>query len=224
MRSILGLFAKSPFGALTQHTEKVHETVVQLRPLVEAFVRGDFDESLETTKRIYKLEHQADLIKDEIRTHLPRSLLLPVDRGDLLLFLREQDRIADRVEDVGDLLSMRKTPTPEGLRPEILDLVNRIIHTSETWYAAAAELTRLKEVSFSGPAASKVMKLVEEVSFQEWEADKAEAALLSTLFTFEEELGPVSIVVWMEIIQMLGRVADYAENTADLLRLMMARA
>ena len=224
MRSIFGIIGKSPFRSLTEHTEKVHETVLQLDPLIDAFLRGERTEVTSITKRIYKLEHQADQIKDRIRDHLPRSLFLPVDRGDLLLFLRQQDAIADRVEDVGDLLTMRDTPTPDGMRSPVQELVQEVIRTSETWYGAARELTDLQEASFAGAEASRVLKIVAAVNHQEWEADKREASALKTLFTFEDEIGPVSVVVWMDILNMIGRIADHAENTADLLRLMMARS
>jgi predicted phosphate transport protein (TIGR00153 family) len=224
MRSVFGIFGKSPVSALERHAEKVHETVQQLQPLLEAFTAGDWEQTKEITKRIYKLEHQADQIRDEIRDHLPRSLFLPVDRGDVLLFLEEQDAIADRVEDVGDLLTMRKTPTPEGLRPHLVELVDQVVRTHETWYEAARELKTLQEASFGGPEASKVLELVSRVNHQEWEADKREAKALEALFTFEDELGAVSVLVWMNAIEMIGKVADHAETTADTIRLMIARA
>lgn len=224
MRSVFGIIGKSPFGQLVEHTEKVHETVVVLRPMMEAFVEGDWLRVRDLRKQVYKLEHKADVIKHGIRDNLPRSLFLPVDRGDLLLFLKEQDSIADRVEDIGDVLSMRATPTPEEMRPAVLDLADQVIRASETWYRAAAGLTTLQEASFGGSEAQKVIKLVDEVSHHEWEADKSEANALKALFTFEDELGAVSVLVWMNIIELMGRVADHAENTADLLRLMMARS
>jgi uncharacterized protein Yka (UPF0111/DUF47 family) len=62
------------------------------------------------------------------------------------------------------------------------------------------------------------------VNQEEWEADKQEARVLKALFGFEDELGAVSVVVWMNIIQTVGEVADHAENSAELLRLMLARA
>lgn len=223
MRTIFGILAKSPFGGLTQHTDQVHQTVLQLRPLMDAFMAEEWERTVEITKSVYKLEHQADLVKDEIRKHLPRSLFLPVDRGDLLRFLHEQDAIADRVEDVGDHLTMRRTPTPGAVQEPVSRLVEQVIQTSQTWYSAAAELQVLQEASFAGPEATKVMELVAAVNHQEWEADKYESAALKALFELENELGAVSVLVWMRIIETIGRVADHAENTADLLRLMMAR-
>lgn len=224
MRSIFGIIAKSPFTSINQHTKKVHETATQLRPLIECFTEGDWSGTMKITRQIYKLEHQADQLKDEIRDHLPRSLFLPVDRGDLLLFLREQDAIADSVEDVGDVLNMRETPTPAGLKEPVFALVDQVIRTSETWYSAANELTTLQAATFTGNEAERVLKVVDDVNHQEWEADKLEAAALKSLFTFEEEIGAVSVLLWMKIIATTGRVADHAENTADLLRLMIARA
>ena len=224
MRSIFGIIAKSPFSSISKHTEKVHETAKELRPLMEAFTAGEWNQTRTITKRIYKLEHQADQLKDEIRDHLPRSVFLPVDRGDLLLFLREQDAIADSVEDVGDVLNMRTTPTPDGLKGPVFELVDQVIRTSETWYSAAHQLVALQEATFAGTEADRVLKVVADVNHQEWEADKAEAAALKSLFTFEDEIGAVSVLLWMNILAHIGRVADHAENTADLLRLMMARS
>lgn len=224
MRSVFGIIGRSPFGMVTQHTERVHDTVVVVRPLVEAFISGEWSRVDELYAQISKLEHKADVIKHDIRDHLPRSLFLPVDRADLLLFLREQDAIADRVEDLADILTMRRTATPAAMKDQILALVDQVIRTSEMAYAAAAELTVLREASFGGAEADRVLKLVNDVGQQEWEADKAEAAVLKTLFRHEDELGAVSVLFWMNIISVIGKIADHAENTADYLRLMMARA
>ena len=47
-------------------------------------------------RQISKQEHEADIIKNEIRNHLPKSIFLPVSRSDTLSFLKEQDAIAFR--------------------------------------------------------------------------------------------------------------------------------
>ena len=65
--------------------------------------------------------------------------------------------------------------------------------------------------------------MVSEVNDQEWEADKVQGSLSRALLECEEELGAVSILLWMRIIEVLGQVANHAENTGDLLRMMLAR-
>ena len=223
MRSILALFGKSPFGPLTEHTERAHETVKLLRPLFEAFLAQDWQGTNEVYQKISKLEHKADVLKNEIRDHLPKSMFLPVDRGDVLLFLKEQDGIADRAEDVAVLLNMRRTPAPTGMQAAILEFVDMIIETSAAWHDCSRGLTTLQEASFTGPEVDRTMDRVRAISDMEWEADKKQAALSQQLFEHEEELGAVSVFFWMNIFRVLGAVANHAENTADLLRLMLAR-
>ncbi len=223
MRSIFRIFGRSPFGPLAKHTERVHETVAMIRPLMEAFMDGEWERAEQIYQQISKLEHKADVVKDEIRDNLPRSLLLPVDRGDLLKFLREQDAIADRAEDLAVLVTMRRTPTAPAMREGVLALVDQVIRTSETWYSIAMDLPVLQSASFSGPEADRVRALIDQVDREEWEADKAQGHVSKQLFEHEEELGAISVVMWMRILATIDQVANHAENTADLLRLMMTR-
>ena len=223
MRVIAGLFGRSPFGPLAQHTERVQQTVQLLRPLFETFMAGEWQRTHETYKQISKLEHKADLIKNEIRDHLPRSLFLPVDRGDILLFLKEQDAIADRAEDLGVILNMRRTPTPASMREPVFELVDQVTRTVDLWHETARDLPILQEASFTGPEVDKTMERIRDISDAEWEADKIQARASALLFEHEDELGAVSVVMWMHTLEVLGGVANHAENTADLLRLMLAR-
>ncbi len=223
MRTIFGLFARSPFGPLAQHTERVHETVQLLRPLLNAFMDEDWEETDRVYQQTSKLEHKADVIKNEIRDHLPKSLFMPVDRGDILLFLREQDAIADRAEDLGVLLTMRRTSTPQAMKEPLRAFVEKVIATSELWYDVARGLPTLQEASFAGPDVERTMEQIKEISNLEWEADKQQAVVSKLLFEHESEIDPVSVFLWMRILLVLGDVANHAENTADLLRLMLAR-
>ena len=106
MGILSSLFGKSPFGALLEHTTKVHECVKLVRPLTETFLKGDFKKIDDIHNEISKLEHEADLIKTEIRRGLGKSYMLAVERSDLLHFLHTQDEIADTAEDVCDRLAI----------------------------------------------------------------------------------------------------------------------
>lgn len=223
MRSVLGLFGRSPFKPLADHATRVHETVALVPTLVESFIAADWDETRTIYDRISKLEHKADVLKNEIRDHLPKSMFMPVDRGDVLLFLKEQDGIADAAEDLAVILTMRHTPTPEGMREDVRGFVDQVVRTSELWWRSAEELPVLQEVSFTGPEVEKTMARIAEISDMEWKADQLQWAVSRRLFEYEEELGPVSVMMWMRAFQVLGGIANHAENTADLLRLMLAR-
>jgi predicted phosphate transport protein (TIGR00153 family) len=223
VRPIIALFGKSPFGPLAQHAEQVRATVELVRPLMEAFLKGDRARTVELYEKISKLEHKADIIKNDIRDHLPKSLLMPVDRGDVLTFLREQDHIADRAEDLGVLVTMRDTGAPDEMKEPVLALETAITNTAQAWFRVAADLPTLEGASFAGPEVDRMMEQIREISNLEWEADKKQAAATRVMFDHEAEVGAVSVVLWMNIFRVMGSVADHAENTADLLRVMLAK-
>jgi len=223
VRPIIALFGKSPFGPLAQHAEQVRATVDLIHPLVESFLAGDRDRTYELYEQISKLEHKADIIKNDIRDHLPKSLLMPVDRGDVLTFLKEQDSLADRAEDVGVLVTMRDTRAPDAMKDAVMSLVDAILEAATAWFRIAAELPTLEGASFAGPEVDRMMDQIKKVSNLEWEADKRQAEATRVMFEHEAEIGPVSVVLWMNIFRALGSVADHAENTADLLRVMLAK-
>ncbi|HZD03282.1 MAG TPA: TIGR00153 family protein [Longimicrobiales bacterium] len=223
MRTFIELFARSPFAPLTKHAEKVQEVVGEIRPLMDAMMDEDWQRAGEHYERISRLEHQADDIKQEIRDHLPRSLFLPVDRGDLLKFLKEQDAIADSVEDLAVLVTMRETRGPDVLKVRARELVDGVIKAAETWFSIASQLPDLQESSFTGPEVRRVLELIDTVHQQEWQTDRMQASLGRSTIRFEEELGAVSVMFWMRIAGKLGDVANHAENAADLLRMMLAK-
>ncbi|MEN8144909.1 MAG: TIGR00153 family protein [Gemmatimonadota bacterium] len=223
MRTIHQLFGKSPFAPLVAHTEKVAEAVALVRPLFDSYVAGDFKRSEEIYDEISQVEHDADEIKEEIRDHLPRYLFLPVDRGDVIRYVRQQDHIVDAAEDVAMLITLRDMETPEPFRALLLKLVDEVVTAAELLVVAGKEMAALLESSFGGPEVDKVLGLVTDVSNQESRADDTQHATARALLRSENHIDPVSIGLWMHAIQVLGNLANAAENTGDVLRTMMAR-
>ncbi|MDX1623454.1 MAG: TIGR00153 family protein [Gemmatimonadota bacterium] len=223
MKAIAELFGRSPFGPLVQHTQKVHECVLEVRPLIEAFLEGRNETVEGIYDRISTLEYEADKIKTEIRNHLPKSLFLPVDRGDMLKFLNEQDAIADVAEDIAVLLTIRETDVPPDLHEEILDLTEKVLEVSEQLVQAAGELEALQEASFGGKGAERVIAMIEEVSQGEYEADKIQTAVTRHLYEIEDRIDPVSVYFITKLFRLLGEIANHAENTGDNLRMMLTR-
>ena len=224
MRStILNLFGKSPFKPLQEHLEKVKECLGQIQPLFDSLYKQDSKEFKTRTKKIMKLEHQADKIKDKIRDNLPKNLFLAVNRRDLMNLLSAQDSVCDAIEDLAVVLNLREMTVPEELKPLLDNLVKKVVQVGNLSVEVILELNNLLEASFSGPEAEKVIKMVGEVSTMEWEADKIQYKLAQTLFKMEKELDPVSIFMWMKIFQTLSEVADASEKVTKLLRLFLSK-
>jgi predicted phosphate transport protein (TIGR00153 family) len=221
MSIISKLFGKSPFEPLYQHMMKVKECVDLVRPLMDAFLKGEDKKLKEMAAKIFKAEHDADMVKKDIRNNLPKSIFLPVARGDLLSFLKEQDSIADSAEDLAVLLTMRKTVVPEELKDELRGFVEKILETYEVAMTVSSEIKVLAETSFAGVEAHKVMDLIENLKLKEWEADKAQMEAAKKMFSIEKKLDPVSVMMWMHIFNELGTLANHAENAGDRMRMML---
>lgn len=223
MRTIEKLFGKSPFGPLVEHTRRVHDTVERIKPFLEAFLDEDWERCEELHEEVSRLEHEADKQKHQIRGQLPKSMFLPVDRGDVLAYLKEQDNIADAAEDLTVLLTLRDIRTPEELGERILRFADQVIRTSEILLEAGLELADVFEASFAGPEVDRVLAMVAELDDKEWEADKSERELTRALLAYEDGMDPVDLLLWMRALDVLGQMANHAENSGDLLRMMIAR-
>jgi len=224
MRGVLaGLFAKSPFGPIYEHMAAVKKCVDLLKPLFEALIENDFAKVDDIAREISKREHDADIIKHEIRNHLPKSVFLPVSRSDILSFLKEQDAIADDVEDVAVLLTVRKTHIPSELKNELFTFLDKVLETFELSVQVNTELKSLMESSFSTTETEKVLKLLETLGHAEWETDSYQFQLAKKMFKMEKDLSPGDIIILLNVFRQVARLADHAQNVGELLRLMISK-
>ncbi len=220
---ILRIFVKSPFKPLDMHIGKVRETVDLLNPAMQAYCKEDFKEVQRLADEISTLEHECDIIKRDIRKSLPKSILMPVDRGDVLGFLKEQDAIADTAEDVAILLTMREIRNlPKDIKDKLIDLTAKVVESVDALEIASKEIDELIESSFSKIETEKIVKIIHKVDQKEWEADKIGVELVKSIYKHENRLKLKSIHL-KELSTRLGEIADHAENAGDRIRIMMAR-
>jgi len=217
------LFGQSPFRPLQAHMRKSVECASLVPSLFEALIAADWD-AVETVKNdIFAREAEADEIKNELRLHLPKSLFMPVDRRDLLEVLQVQDSIADTAQDIAGLLIERRMEVPEVMAEPLMALTRRCIDVCEGAGKIIEEIDELLEIGFRGREASRVQSMVDDVNRIEDETDDLGIELTRTLFRIENEMSPVSVMFWYQLIQWVGDLADYSEKVGDRLRLMIAR-
>lgn len=220
--SILDLFAKSPFKPLQEHAQVVLTCVREVVPLFEALCAGDDERLRQAERHIDELEGDADRLKNGLRAHLPKRLLLPVDRRDLLEILDLQDSIADVSQDIAGLLVSRKMEVPEQMQGLLLDLVRAVDRTCVQGVEVVDSLDELVEIGFRGREADRVEHMIENLGTLEDETDRLEAELRSVLFQLEGQMSPVSIMLWYHMIDWIGDLADLAEKVGNRIRLLIA--
>ncbi len=222
----MGIFSwrqQSPFEPLAEHMERVRVCVDLVLPMFECARAGDYDRLRELSEQIFKAEHEADDVKQEIRRTIPKAFSLPVFRGDLLAYLHVQDDLADTAEDLAVQLTIKKLKMPEALADDVLEYVRQVLTTCERLYEATGRLMELAEADFGGEPAERVLEIARQAEHEEWVADKMQYKLAQRLFALEDELKPTDIFLWSGIFQNLGALANHADKSAERLRRMLAR-
>ncbi|MCF6191131.1 MAG: TIGR00153 family protein [Cocleimonas sp.] len=218
-----GLFGRSPITPLQEHMYRVYMGIKHLTPLIEGMIESDQDKILAAQKEIVDGEHDADDMKKDLRTHLPKGLFMPVDRRDVLDVLLRQDIIANQAKDVASLIVGRNMTLPEEMNAPFLAFTKRCIDTVKQALQTINELDELVETGFRGLEVDHVEEMLVELGNIESETDTMQEGLRQTLFKLEEKLSPVDVIFTYRLIDWVGNVADNAERVGSRLSLMLAR-
>jgi predicted phosphate transport protein (TIGR00153 family) len=219
---IKDLFRESPFEPLRFHMKAVMECVALVRPMFEAVRDRRYDELQNLAKQTFKKEHQADIIKDDIRRTIPKRFFLPVYRGDLLGYVKLQDDMADAVEDIAVLLTIKNLQLPEPLVEPTFEYLAKVDEVCRQTQDIAGYLPTLVEGDMAGEEAEHALAMIAEVEKAEWEADRLQYTLSQKLFAQEETMKMTDLMLWFRIFGELGQLANFAEKTGDRLRRMLS--
>ncbi len=222
MRSILGLFAKPPFEALNEHASKVKKCTDILRECVQAYCEGDFEKAEDLALEVSRVEREADNVKNSIRNTMPKSIFMPVDRGDFLNYLKEQDKVADAAEEAARTMTLRRVNIPENIKKEILDLTAKACDVLDVVPKALESFNEVIQFSFAKKE-EKVWEYINSLDLMEREADHAELHLRKMLFQYGEKVSHPEFYLLMKTAKLLGEIADHSENCGDRMRVMIAK-
>lgn len=217
---ILGMFARSPVRPLQRHMEKAHACAAELLPFFNAILKDDWKKATSLQQKISTLEKEADDIKIDLRTHLPKSIFLPVHRHDVLTLLDEQEQIANISKDIAGIILGRKMQIPHEISDVFIRYLERCIDASSQAKKAISELDELLESGFRGKEVKLVESMIQELNKIEHETDEIQIQLRQSLFDIEKELQPINAIFLYQIIDWIGRLADSAQHAGNRLRML----
>ncbi len=215
------LVARSPIGPMQEHMRTSVACASRVIPLIDAMAAGNFEAIATHRAEIDTLEHEADELKQEIRSHMPHRLLLAMERRDMLEILDCQDSIADTAQDIAELADQRQMHLPPTLAEPFQRLTARAITACEQGHRVVNELDELVETGFGDREVARIKEMLSELARIESETDVLSDSAARALFALEDELG-VATVYWHQLIQWIADLADYAERVGNRLRLLIA--
>jgi predicted phosphate transport protein (TIGR00153 family) len=217
------LFGQSPIKPIQTHMDKVHQCAEKLFPFIKASINNDWEIAKKVRDEILQLENQADDIKKELRLNLPKNLLLPVDRSDMLDLISHQDKIANCTKDITGIMLGRKIIIPNQLSDLFVQYADTAIATSAQALKAISEMDELLSTGFRGREIDLVESLIEELDSLENKNDMLQIDVRAALFSQESNMPPVEVIFLYRIIDGIGELADFAQKVGSRMQLLISR-
>ena len=159
---------------------------------------------------IKEIEHEADLVTQEIFRHLNTTFITPLDREDIHALATRLDDVLDFIEACAERLVLYRIIEPTSACRALADV---IVKTVESMNAGVHSLRREHE-TFHEHAV--------EVNRLENVADNLLRDSLVALF--DETADPLEVIKWKEIYELLEIVTDRCEDVVNVIEVIILKA
>lgn len=210
---------KRPLVSFKTHAVAVEEAAEELGRQTRAWLRGE----PVNADLVSELEHEADLIKRSIRSKLTQTRRLSMPRSALYQLLWHQDQIADLCQDAALMMSLRRPTLGISLEDAyraLAEAVSRIVHAYGVTIEHFDEAIAARNLQGT---ASKIAEGVDRINQLEHESDLVEREIVASIYA-SEELPMFDRYHLIQLVLMLGGIADQVENAAGDLRAMTSGA
>lgn len=212
---------RAPMESLEEHYSQLAQGMGIIRQAVEFYIYGSNQcpEFEELTEKIDAIEDHADKIKRNIRNHLPRRLLMPVDKTLFLNYTRWQDNVLDEAQEALHWLGMRQMKVPEQFQKPILELVDDVATTGDFLELALRSTIGLVHADHLDREGCK--KNYHKVRRRRQKVMKEQRELLSVIYNSDMEFKDIYQLI--HFIGCLNEMVKNCETCTDTLRAMIAR-
>jgi predicted phosphate transport protein (TIGR00153 family) len=194
-----------------EHFELAKAVIENLKSMIEEDAKGNQEESDKYFWILHEKEHEADIVRTELIEKVSISEMFPEEKMDMIDLARAIDFIADGGHEAGRLLSildLSKVPA------ELMDIITDMANTD---YACVEALQGCYQTMRSSP--KKCVDATAEVESLEEKGDmlyaKSRVLFGKLKFTGWE---PGAVYMLIEFVGSLEFVADWCENTSDIIK------
>lgn len=208
------LFGNSPFQGLSRHSSKVQQCVGLIRDLFDASLAGNHDGVVKLADDIFRLETEADQLRDAFHENLTSRLLLSVSKTQLFAIIEHQDSIADRAEDLAAIFTYRPLTLPEDLKGDVSTFFDESLANCQFAESIFSKLILLVESSFRGRDAEAISEMIFELRKKEDVTKGRKIDLLRKLHQSQASFDPLDLMYWTQVVEIMGDISKFADNAA----------
>jgi predicted phosphate transport protein (TIGR00153 family) len=219
-RRLFGWFApkrgEKVLSMVEQHLELTKRAVSDLYNMVEAAAKGGTEAVGSFYDSLSQMEMKADALRRDIVEELSRSEMFPEERQDLMELVRAVDWVADWSREAGRILSV--IPYSRAPHEIKVDAQNMCRADNDCVSVLSRCInTLMKDVK-------EALNLANEVEVLEEEIDELYRVARGHIATLDfEGFTTGSLILLNMFFDALETIADWCENTADIVRAIAVR-
>ncbi|RJS86145.1 DUF47 family protein [Candidatus Bathyarchaeota archaeon] len=199
-----------------EHLRLTRRAVEELYRMVEAASEGSPADVDRRYRTVSEMEMKADQLRREMVEELTKRDIYPSEREDLMELVRAVDWVADWAREAGRILAIIPfEKAPEELKRAARDMCRADVNGVSVLSKCVKALLREPD---------KALELANEVEMIEEDIDElysiARRHLASLTF---ENFTPGALILLNMFLDALETIADWCENTADIVRAIAVR-
>jgi len=199
-----------------KHLEFTETAVSHLYSMVDAAAENREEDSEASFLNLSKMEMEADALRRDMVEELTKSEMFPEERDDLMELVRAVDWVADWSREAGrilDLIPFEKAPG------EMKEAAMNMCKANRECVSVLARCVKVLPKD-----KSEAISLANEVEMLEEDMDELYSIARRHLATLEFPGFTVGALILLnEFLDALETVADWCENTADIVRAVAVR-
>jgi hypothetical protein len=192
-----------------EHLDCVEQTILKMLELLRSVKEGE-DRVIPLTNEVREHETQADEKRREMEAEMYLGAFLPNFRGDLLGIVESMDKIANRAEDVANVIELQNLHVPDFLIEDVIELADL---SYQTFQAAKQTAILLFE------DLDKANETIIQVGEIEHKNDEKERDLVRKIFSSNLELAHKRQM--KELVEKIANIADRSENATDRIQIVI---
>ena len=219
-RRLFGWFApkrgEEVLVMVEKHLELTKNAVISLHNMVEHAAECNKDECKVSFLNVSKMEMEADELRRNMVEELTKGEMFPEERDDLMELVRAVDWIADWSKEAGRILnSIPFEKAPEQIKTETLNMVKADVD---------CVIVLTKAIKILPKDSAQALSLADEVEMLEETVDDIYGEARTHFATLEfPEFSTGSLILLNEFFDAVETIADWCENTADIVRAIAVR-
>ncbi len=199
-----------------EHLALTQQAVIDLYKMVSASAACEEADCRDFYRSVSTLEMQADQLRREMVVELTESEMFPEERNDLMELVRAVDWIADWSREAGRILIILPfDKAPDEMKESAQNMCKANVDCVKV-------LGKCIDAIHKNP--DQALELANEVELLEEELDELYAIARTHLANLEyPDFSFGALILLNEFLDALETIADWSENTADIVRAIAVR-